>query len=166
MNSRQPQKEPQRPAEASQRYRAAVIGRRLGILVYWLLLTFVVSASALSIIPEAFGIGPGGPEVDEEFCAREIEALKADLLGQAGVLISSDPKTRADRLERWDARFRELDTGCGVLERARTDLETLRSNLAAASARFFRSQGKLIKRIDNAVGRYARGQTIQPPEEP
>jgi len=136
------------------------------MLVYWLLLSFVVSAGALSIIPEAFGIGRGGPEVDEEFCAREIEALKADLLRQAGVLISSDSKMRADRLERWDERFRKLDTGCGVLQRARTDLEILRSNMAATSARFFRSQGKLIKRIDDAVGRYARGQTIQPLEEP
>ena len=166
MSDRDYQKRPLPPADDSQRPRAATLGRRLGMLAYWLLLIFIVSASALSVIPEAFGIGRGGPEADEELCAREIEALKADLLGMAGVLISSDPKTRADWLERWDARFRKLDTGCGVLERARIDLETLRSNLVATSARFYRSQGKLIKRIDDAVARYGRGQTIQSPEEP
>jgi hypothetical protein len=139
---------------------APAVGRRIGALLYWLLLVFIVTAGALSIIPEAFGIGRGAgrPDVDEDFCAREIRDLKADLLGHTSVLISSDSTTRADRLGRWDARFRALGTSCGVLEPARIDLETLRSNLEATSVRFRRSQGKLMKRIDKAVDRYARGQ--------
>jgi hypothetical protein len=32
-----------------------VIGRRIGIIIYWILLVFVLSAGAYSIIPQAFG---------------------------------------------------------------------------------------------------------------
>lgn len=144
---------------ASPGSRAPTWGRRIGALLYWFLLIFIVSAGAVSIIPQAFGFGRGAgdPEVDEALCAREIPELKADLLGHSTVLISSDSTERAARLGRWDARFRALGTRCGALEPARIDLETLRSNLEATSLRFRRSQGRLMLKIDKAIDRYARG---------
>ena len=144
--------------------RAPIIGRRIGMLVYWILLAAVLGAGASSIIPEAFGLSDGAARTSAEEirCARGIKRLKASLLEHASVLIRSNSTENAEWLEKWDSRFRALGTGCGALETTRIDLATLRSNLELMSAEFSLSQKGLMGRIDRAVARYAERDPHEP----
>ena len=49
------------------------LGRRLGMIVYWIILLYVISAGALSIIPRAFGFVEDRPDTGFENRERTTE---------------------------------------------------------------------------------------------
>lgn len=134
--------------------RAARIGKRLGLLVYFILLIFIISAGAFSIIPQVFGIQRTHvvSSSDEKRCLNEIPRLKSELLRKAGGEIERFPtQEHPEWLREWDRRFRGLGEHCGKLEPTRLDLRTLRDGLASTLIRFHRKQAPLVRRIDNAI---------------
>jgi hypothetical protein len=137
---------------------AALVGRRIGIALFWCLAVFVIGASARSVVAQLYGWpSPHGKQLDEAHCAKEIETLRHSLLEQAGQeLIASRDGARTQRwLVAWDKRHAELRHGCGSLDEAARTLEPLRRNVAALLNRHNHENIPLIERIDRALERFS-----------
>lgn len=55
-------------APTGDRSLAPQIGRKLGLIVYWLLVCYIVIVAFVSLIPQVFGSGPARPT---SCCAHE-----------------------------------------------------------------------------------------------
>lgn len=111
---------------------AAAVGRRMGILVYWVVLVFVLSAGAYSIIPQAFGFQkrarPQAPNAKK--CTKETRALSIDLLDKTkGFCDRLESRKMQKWLNRWDRRYRNLTANCAATDANRINLKKLRDGL-------------------------------------
>ena len=108
---------------------AALIGRRIGIALFWCMAVFVVSASARSVLSQLYDWPvPRSLRFDEARCANEIAALEHSLLERAGEELRAprDPARLHRWLGVWDKRFSQLRGHCGSLEDARASLAGFR----------------------------------------
>jgi hypothetical protein len=137
---------------------AALIGRRIGIALFWCLAVFVIGASARSVLAQLYGWPmPQSAALDEARCADEIGALQRSLLEQAGQELQSprDPARQQAWLVAWDKRYAELGHGCRSLEEARRLLQPLRRNVAELLHQHTRKNLPLIERIERALERFS-----------
>jgi hypothetical protein len=137
---------------------AALIGRRIGITLFWCLAVFVVGASARSVLSQLYGWPmPRSLAFDEARCANEIAALEKSLLERAGEELRAprDPQRLHRWLTTWDRRFTALDGQCGSLEEARELLASLRKDVEQMLHTHIREHLLLIERIDRALQRFS-----------
>lgn len=111
---------------------AATIGRRIGMLAYWIVLVFILSAGAYSIIPVVFGSRKSADKsiIDPKKCLKQTRALNLELRGKANDFCGrlSSHKLR-DWLQGWDERYRNVNAKCGAPDSDRIELKTLRDGL-------------------------------------
>jgi hypothetical protein len=137
---------------------AALIGRRIGIALFWCLAVFVVGASTNSVLSQLYGWPtPRSLAFDEARCANEIAALEKSLLERAGEELRAprDPQRLHRWLSIWDRRFRGLQGQCGSLEEARESLASLRADVEQMLHTHIRDHLLLIERIDRALERFS-----------
>ena len=137
---------------------AALIGRRIGITLFWCMAVFVVFASARSVLSQLYGWpAPPSLESNEARCANEIAALEKQLLDRAGEELRSqrDPARLQRWLGVWDKRFSLLRGQCGALEDARASLASLREDIEQMLHTHNRNHLLLIERIDRALERFS-----------
>jgi hypothetical protein len=137
---------------------AALVGRRIGIALFWCLALFVTGASARSVVAQLYGWpSPRGSSLDESRCATEIGALQRLLLAHASeeLRLPRDPARVQRWLVAWDKRYAELRHGCGSLDDTRRRLYWLRRNVESLLQRHTRDNLPLIERIDRALLRFS-----------
>ena len=123
--------------EGPSRLSAAIIGRRIGMLAYWIILIFVLSAGATSIIPQVFGFRkPAGKSaIDPQKCVKKTRTLSLELRSKANdfcVRLSTHKLRRW--LERWDERYNNVNANCGAPDPDRVELKALRDGLESMVA--------------------------------
>ena len=137
---------------------AALIGRRIGIALFWCMAVFVVFASARSVLSQLYEWpAPRSLAFDEARCANELGALERSLLEQAGEELrgARDPARMHRWLGEWDRRFSLLRGQCGALEDARATLASLREDIEQMLHTHTRKHLLLIERIDRALERFS-----------
>jgi hypothetical protein len=134
---------------------AALIGRRIGIAVFWCLAVFVSLASARSVVMELYS-KPEQPR-DNARCAAELRSLHSSLLEQASSeLRNPGDLARSQRwLRSWDERFATTRGVCAGLWETRATLQTLRKKLEAMLRDYVREQRPLTERIERALSHRA-----------
>ena len=144
--------------QATRIHGAALIGRRIGIALFWCMAVFVVTASARSVLSQLYGWPmPRSLAFDEARCANEISALEKSLLERAGEELRAprDPQRLHRWLSIWDRRFSALQGQCGSLEDARESLASLRVDIEDMLHTHIRDHLLLIERIDRALQRFS-----------
>jgi len=144
--------------QATRIHGAALIGRRIGITLFWCMAVFVVTASARSVLSQLYGWPmPRSLAFDEARCANEISALEKSLLERAGEELRAprDPQRLHRWLTIWDRRFAALQGQCGSLEDARESLASLRVDVEEMLHTHIREHLLLIERIDRALQRFS-----------
>jgi hypothetical protein len=137
---------------------AALIGRRIGIALFWCLAVFVVGASTNSVLSQLYGWPtPRTLAFDEARCANEIAALEKSLMERAAEELRAhrDPQRMHRWLSIWDRRFQGLQGQCGSLEDARESLGSLRAEVEQMLITHARDHLLLIERIDRALERFS-----------
>ena len=137
---------------------AALIGRRIGIALFWSLAVFVVGASSRSVLSQLYDWPtPQSLVFHEARCANEIVALEKQLLERAGAELRAhrDPARLHRWLSTWDKRFSALRGQCGSLEDARDSLASLRQDIEQMLHTHRREHLLLIERIDRALERFS-----------
>jgi hypothetical protein len=137
---------------------AALLGRRIGIALFWCLAVFVVFASFRSVLSQLYGWpAPSGLAFNEARCANEIAALEKSLMERAGEELRAprEPQRLGRWLSAWDRRFNGLQGQCGSLEDARASLESLRRDVEQMLHTHIREHLQLIERIDRALERFS-----------
>jgi hypothetical protein len=113
---------------------AGRLGRRAGVILFWLMGVFLIGMSSRSIIPALYfpSAAPRPQAEGAERCARELSILQAEMTSAAAESVQSASITpwRA-RATAWDGRLHALARGCGELERTREDLLRLHGQLEA-----------------------------------
>jgi hypothetical protein len=137
---------------------AALIGRRIGIGLFWCMAVFVVFASARSVLSQLYA-WPAPPNLafNEARCANELAALERSLLDRASEELRAprDPARMNRWLGVWDKRFGQLYGQCGALEDARATLASLREDIEQMLHTHIRKHLLLIERIDRALERFS-----------
>jgi hypothetical protein len=136
-----------------QLYGAALVGRRLGIAIFWCLATFVLVASVRSVITELYAKPAGSG--DDLRCTAELRSLHDSLLEQSSAeLRAGGDLARTQRwLRSWDTRFAGTRDTCAGLWETRDTLQTLRRKLEAMLRDYAREQRPLTERIERALSR-------------
>jgi hypothetical protein len=140
-----------------QLYGAALVGRRLGIAIFWCLATFVLVASVRSVITELYAKPAGSG--DDLRCAAELRSLHDSLLEQSSAELrrttggGGDLTSTQHWLRDWDARFAGTRDLCAGLWETRDTLQTLRKKLEAMLRDYAREQRPLTERIERALSR-------------
>lgn len=137
------------------------LGRKLGIVLFWLLLCYAIGMSARSIIPSLFWPAlaprPHAPALQQ--CAREIELLDQQLLSKSAQAVRGAGLAKLGHfLHAWDERYMALAGGCGPLEAARKDLQQLRTEVEALLRTYQGKSWKIQERIHRALS-----QSVAPP---
>ena len=110
------------------------IGRRLGVVLFWVMCSYLIGMSARSIIPALYfpSAAPRPTQSSMQRCAAELDTLQHQLSDAAVTCLRKGKVSGWDaKLAKWDARFAALAPDCGPYEPAREDLRTLRSELDA-----------------------------------
>ena len=111
---------------------AATIGRRVGMAAYWIVLIFVLSAGATSIIPQVFGFRKPARKsvIDPQKCLKRTRTLSLELRSKSNDFCArlSTQKARA-WLERWDEQYRNVIAKCTALDFDQIELKALRDDL-------------------------------------
>jgi hypothetical protein len=149
-----------RQAEATDRSGAArwaLIGRRIGIGLFWFMAVYVIVASTSSVVAELFDF-PSAPAQDAEAprCAAEIRSLHDSLLEHASAQLKQ-PRDRVGLrrwLADWDKQFAETREPCGSLKDTRRSLLALRERVEALLHDYARDALPLSERIERALERY------------
>jgi hypothetical protein len=149
---------------------AAVIGRRIGIALFWSMALFVAGASTRSVVAQLYGSGlPNAysASVDEARCAAELRTLEEGLLRRAGQELGMprDPARTSEWLAGWDRRHAQLAGRCGSLEETRLTLFTLRTRIEAMLNAHTSEHLPLTERIDSALERVAPRSSQRTPSE-
>jgi hypothetical protein len=151
---------------SSPRQGAALIGRRIGIALFWCMAVFVIGASAHSVVQELFDI-PSVPAMDADAprCAASLRALHQTLLDQTSKEIGLPrDNARFHRwLSAWDRRYADTGEFCGSLKDTRQTLRDLRERVEAMLHGYERDEWPLTERIDRALQRLSPRST--PPRE-
>ena len=136
----------------------ARIGRRLGVILFWVLCTYLIGMSARSIIPALYfpRAAPRPSPVTAERCAAELDTLQRQLSDAALTCFRQHKVTTWDaRLAAWDARFSALSEGCGPYESARNDLRALRGELDELVQQYGRGALRTQQRLRSALAALA-----------
>jgi hypothetical protein len=150
---------------------AALIGRRMGIAVFWCLATFVTVASIRSVVLDLYA----KPEQagNNTRCAEELRTLHASLLDKASDELRARPSGDGNDLEHttkwlesWDKRFVATREDCAGLSVPWKQLQMLREKLGALLRDYVREQRPLTERIERALSLHltADGRSILPRE--
>jgi hypothetical protein len=141
-------------ADSRERQGAALIGRRIGIALFWCLAVFVIGASARSVITELYGTAPAGG--DQLQCAASLRALHGSLLEQASAELRSsrDAERLTHWLSDWDRRFASTSEPCASLADTRRTLLSLRERVEAMLHDYAHDERPLTERIERALQRY------------
>jgi len=130
---------------------AALVGRRVGIAIFWCLASFVLFACMRSVLTELYGKPAQSGDVSR--CAAELHSLHASLVDQA----SADLKAASDLdhtqrwLRVWDVRFASTRDLCGGLWDTRARLQSLRRHLETLLRQYVREQRPLTERLERAL---------------
>lgn len=130
------------------------VGRRVGLVCYYLFLVFVLSAGSFSILRQVYGHVSvrAASSSSENRCAGELESLEQEILVQAGGMPGDvTTESRPPWLVEWDRRLGALEKSCGRLEPARADLTSLRVSYQSALRGFLRQQAHLVERIEREL---------------
>ena len=138
---------------------APLIGRRIGIALFWCMAAFVVTASTRSVLMELYGTPSNtGDPTETAKCAESLQSLHDALLEQAsGELVAPADQQNA-RLRRWltdwDRKFADTSDGCAALTETRHTLRSLRERVEAMLREYARDEVPLTERIQRALQRY------------
>lgn len=149
-------------SERSTVRRSPLLGRRLGVSVFWVLALFVVGGAARSILPALYwpAHAPEPRHPGALACAREIDELERELTSRTASGIDPElPAAPRAWLARWDARYLALGPDCGPLEDARRDLGVLRARLGALLVEHARESGPARERVRRAVDAFVTNET-------
>jgi hypothetical protein len=145
---------------------AALIGRRIGIALFWCMAVFVIGASASSVVQELFDI-PSAPPMEAQAprCAASLRALHQDLLDHASqeIRLPRDNARLRRWLGQWDRSYAETGASCGSLKDTRRALLGLRERVEAMLHGYARDEWPLTERIERALQRFSSRST--PPRE-
>jgi hypothetical protein len=143
-----------------------MIGRRIGIALFWCMAVFVIGASARSVVQELFDI-PSAPAMDAQApqCAESLRALHQTLLDRASeeIRLPRDNTRLRSWLGAWDRRYAETGALCGSLKDTRRSLLGLRERVEAMLHGYARDEWPLTERIERALQRFSPRST--PPRE-
>ncbi len=107
------------------------------MLAYWIVLIFILSAGAYSIIPQVFGYRkPAGRSAsDPQKCLKQTRTLNLELRSKANdfCVRLSTPKLRG-WLKRWDERYRNANANCSAPDPDWVELKALRDGLESMVA--------------------------------
>jgi hypothetical protein len=135
--------------------RAARIGRRAGIAVFWALAAFVVGASAWSIVPALYfqELAPQPKAASVHDCRDELEALERELSEHSVRSLESRDALHDDAwLHEWDRRIALLDEhACGPLRGTRNDLIAARAALGEVLQRYAQDVAPAQRKIRAAL---------------
>lgn len=135
------------------------VGRRVGIVIFWLMAAWVVGMSSVSVIsalywPES-APRPAAASVDT--CAKQISELDEELSSKATEYLGRhDIRGMEAWLQQWDRRYLALSGGCGPLEPARKDLGELRAEMERLLERYSQDAAKRHERIRQALHQWRR----------
>lgn len=133
---------------------AALLGRRIGIALFWALAVFVISMSTISVVSELYGSteGPGDPVA----CATSLQTLHQSLLEQASseLRLPRDPQRVRRWLTDWDRQLAATSDSCAALPDTRHTLLSLRERVEAMLRDYARDELPLNERIERALQRY------------
>jgi hypothetical protein len=146
---------------------APLIGRRIGIALFWCMAAFVVTASTRSVLMELYGTRDptnSGDPAETVKCAESLKSLQEALLEQAsGELVAPADQQNA-RLRRWltdwDRKFAATSDGCAALSETRHTLQSLRERVEAMLRAYARDEVPLTERIQRALQRYLPRSTL------
>jgi hypothetical protein len=131
-----------------------LLGRRIGIGLFWCMAVFVVCMSTYSVIHELYGSqeGPGDPLA----CATDLRSLHASLVEQASaeLRLPRDPSRARRWLTDWDRAFAATSESCAALTDTRHTLLSLRERVEAMLRDYARDELPLTERIERALQRY------------
>jgi hypothetical protein len=133
---------------------AALIGRRIGIALFWCLAVYVIAASTRSVVIELYG--SASARADATACATTLQALRQSLIEHASdelPLARDDARTRR-WLGAWDKTFAASASTCGPLADTRRTLLSLRERVEAMLHDYARDQSPLNESIQRALQRY------------
>jgi hypothetical protein len=141
-------------ANAEQTGAGGRVGRKLGIVLFWLLAVYMVGMSAASIIPALYWPNvaprPDAPVVAR--CAAEIVALERNLLRLTASGLRRGQIAGIERsLLAWDQRAIALSGGCGALEPAREDLLELRAGIGVLIANYRSGTLRVHQRLQRTL---------------
>lgn len=113
---------------------AGRVGRRAGVLAFWLMCVFLISMSWRSIVPslyfKASAPRPAAPGAAR--CAKELSVLQHEMSSAAAESLErASIVPWRSREAAWDGRLHALERGCGELERSLQDLVRLHGQLDA-----------------------------------
>jgi hypothetical protein len=133
---------------------AALLGRRIGIGLFWCMAVFVIGMSTYSVLHELYG-SPDGPG-DPTACATTLDSLHASLLEQASheLRLPRDPSRAQRWLTDWDRAFAATSDSCASLTDTRHTLLSLRERVEAMLRDYARDELPLTERIERALQRY------------
>jgi hypothetical protein len=136
---------------------AALIGRRIGIALFWFMAVFVIFASARSVISELYFGGDRDATPDEMHCAVALNELHNTLLERASqeLRLPKDATRTSRWLQQWDQNYAATSGKCGSLSDTRQTLLALRERIEALLHDYAREQRPLSERIRRALQRFA-----------
>ncbi len=138
---------------------AAIIGRRVGAAVFWLMAVFVIGASTRSVVSALYGkpepASASASASDELRCAQGLRELSRVLHDQAAaeLRLPRDRSRMAHWLAAWDRRYVALEQPCASLSSTRRDLFKLREHIEALLHQHEREGLPLTESIERALDR-------------
>ncbi|MDH5672447.1 MAG: hypothetical protein OEZ06_09885 [Myxococcales bacterium] len=138
------------PGPAKQASAAERIGRRVGLVIFWLVTAYLVAMSCLSVIPALYfpSLAPRPKPLPTATCANEIEALEGELVEAARRHLEQRSVRGMKRwLDGWDARYMRMDGGCGPLDASRQDLQRVRDEFEDMLERYGQTPSPIQQRI-------------------
>jgi hypothetical protein len=133
---------------------AALLGRRIGIALFWCLAVYVIAASTRSVVSELYGSPSQG--ADAIACASTLRELRESLIQHASAelqLARDDARTRR-WFGAWDKTFAASASHCGPLADTRRTLLSLRERVEAMLHDYARDKSPLNESIQRALQRY------------
>jgi len=150
--------DPSADSSRLERLETSRIGRRLGVVLFWVTCSYLIGMSARSIIPALYfpAAAPRPSSAVAQRCAAELDTLQHQLSEAATSSMRRGRISTWDaKLAAWDARFGALDEDCGPYEPARQDLRVLRSELDALVQDYGRGALKTQQRLRSALAAFA-----------
>jgi hypothetical protein len=142
---------------------APLIGRRIGIALFWCMAAFVVTASTRSVLMELYGTPTStGDPAESAKCAESLRSLHESLLDRASdeLRAPDDPAELRHWFTDWDRKFAATSDGCAALTETRHTLQSLRERVEALLRGYARDEVPLTERIQRALQRYLPRSTL------
>jgi hypothetical protein len=149
--------DPSADSSRLERSETSRIGRRLGVVLFWVSCSYLIGMSARSIIPALYfpDAAPRPSAFAVQRCAAELDTLQHQLSEAASSCLRRGRLANWDaKLATWDARFGALGN-CGPYEPARKDLLVLRTELDELVQDYGRGALKTQQRLRSALAAFA-----------